>query len=221
MQVAMSRTFPDPEKSSRKPARRPSKETGAGSFMGKLSERMETLRETAVVEPIKIEPGRRLMALGIDFGASFLLSMVLVTIPLLGRFITQQLVILAVMLGRDYLFEGRGIGKNLMGLKVVDMASGERPGIKQVLIRNGIYLGPLLLIQIVDYIVMFVPLPEITSFAKQAVNLLASLYVLVIVPVEAYRSYQSKDSMRLGDALAGTCLLETDMNFNNLLPKKD
>lgn len=189
--------------------------------MGKLNERMETLRETAVVEPIKIEPGRRLMALGIDFGAAFLLSMVLVTIPLLGRFITQQLVILAVMLGRDYLFEGRGIGKNLMGLKVVDMASGERPGIKQVLIRNGIYLGPLLLIQIVDYIVMFVPLPEITSFAKQAVNLLASLYVLVIVPVEAYRSYQSKDSMRLGDALAGTCLLETDMNFNNLLPKKD
>jgi len=173
----------------------------------------------AVVEPEHVEPGRRLMALGIDFGAAFLVSMVVMMIPLVNRVLDQNLVMLCLMCVRDYFYSGRGLGKNIMGLKVVDIFTGQAPNIKAVLVRNLVYLGPLLFLEALHRVLQIIPVPMLTTLIGQIANIIATLYVLVILPLECYRSYQREDSMRLGDEIAGTCLLESETDFSGLLPK--
>ena len=204
--------------------------SGGGSPLDKLNAYIAQKRRGARVEPQKIDPGRRLIALGIDFGVAYAISMVLVCIPFLNRFLSINIIIPIFMCGRDFLFGGRGVGKNLMGLKVVDMASGGPPSIMQAILRNAVYIAPLLILQFFDAALHLIP--SHIGTGSQAFNVqpfidpvrdvghfALSLYVLVIVPLEAYRTYSSEDSMRLGDAIAGTCLLDSDTNFKELLPK--
>ncbi|MBS2008872.1 MAG: RDD family protein [Cyanobacteria bacterium SZAS TMP-1] len=197
-------------------------EAGASGLSGKLSTYQNWVNQRwaiAVVEPERIEPGRRLMAVGIDFGAAFVISMFIMMIPLVNRVLTQNLVLLLLLCFRDYFYSGRGLGKNIMGLKVVDIFTGQPPGLKQVLVRNLIYLGPLLLMEALQRILSFIPLTQVTVPVGACLNFLAGLYVLVILPLECYRSYQRDDSMRLGDEIAGTCLLESETDFSGFLPK--
>ncbi|MBI5175279.1 MAG: RDD family protein [Candidatus Melainabacteria bacterium] len=189
-----------------------------GGLLNRFNSYVDSKMADATVQPIKVEPGRRLIALGIDFGAAFLIAMVAGFIPL-QHFLTQGLVIPVVMCMRDFLFGGRGIGKNFMGLRVVDMRTGHSPSFVQVLIRNAIYLGPLVFLQLVDPLLHLITVNAILLTLKGTIHGLVSLYVLVIVPYEAYRSYSREDSMRLGDALAGTCLVDADMNFTEMLPR--
>jgi uncharacterized RDD family membrane protein YckC len=184
-------------------------------FQDWLAER----RSMAVVEPEHIEPGRRLMAIGIDFAAAFLISMVIMMIPLVNRVLDQNFVMLSIVCIRDYFYSGRGLGKNIMGLKVVDIFTGQAPGIKAVLIRNLVYLGPLIFLEALHLILKIIPIPQLTFLIGQVGNVIATVYVLVILPLECYRSYQREDSMRLGDEIAGTCILESETDFNGFLPK--
>jgi uncharacterized RDD family membrane protein YckC len=194
----------------------------SGNFLDKINQYIAEKQQGAVVEPSRIEPGKRLVALGIDFGAAYIISLVAGFIPM-QTILTNQLVIPLVLCFRDFFYGGRGLGKNLMGLRVVDMATGEGPTLKQVLVRNLIYLGPLLLLQVTERLLhlfeIHVSLTTAVVTVKEVLKAVLSVYVLVIVPLEAYRSYAREDSMRLGDALAGTCLVEDEMNFSEILPK--
>jgi len=209
-----------------RPNRRPddggSSSGGASGLTGKLNKFqtwVKNRRAIAVVEPERIEPGRRLMAIGIDFGAAFIISMLIMMVPLVNRVLTQNLVLLILMCVRDYFYSGRGLGKNLMGLKVVDIFTGQPPGLKQAIVRNLVYLGPLLFLEALQRVLQLIPMPQVTVPIGQVCYVVAGLYVLVILPLECYRSYQSEDSMRLGDEIAGTCLLESETDFTGILPK--
>jgi hypothetical protein len=150
----------------------------------------EERRSRAVVEPEHIEAGRRGMALGIDFGAAFFISMIVMMIPFVNRAVDANFVMLSLMCIRDYFYGGRGLGKNLMGLRVVDIFNGQGPGFKAVLIRNAVYTGPLLILEVLNLTSRFIPFPQLTTFISQLANPLAGLYVLVILPVECYRCYR-------------------------------
>ena len=202
--------------SSRRPKlRQTSSGSGLPGLLANFNNWLAGRRQNAVVEPQHIEFSKRLIALGIDFGAGFVVSMFVLLIPLVNMFLSQTLVIVLFLFGRDMLFAGRGIGKNFMGLKVVDIYSGNAPSPKQIIVRNATYLGPIILMQLISQILQLIPAPQVTTVIAQVCTLLFTLYELVILSVEIYRSYQREDSMRLGDELAGTCLAEADMNFSN------
>ncbi|CAN5216549.1 hypothetical protein BH11CYA1_BH11CYA1_17950 [soil metagenome] len=198
-----------------------------------FNQSLEEKRVDAVFEPERIEPTRRLTALGIDFGVGFLGSMFIMLLPVINMFMTSQMIIIIYLMVRDYFFEGRGIGKNLMGIQVVDIYSGNSPSVRQVLERNGIYLAPLLICQVLALLVNLLlpllthllpvpaigPLTATVSAIGNLVVAISALYLFVILPIESYRSYDREDSMRLGDEIAGTCLANTDMSFSNFLSK--
>lgn len=194
------------------------------SFLDKLKAHAQAVRAEATIEPEKIEPGKRLIALGIDFFVGFLISFIFMLIPVVNGYLNTTTVPLLFLAFRDYLFEGRGLGKNLMGLRVCDMKTGEGPSLVQTLKRNLIYLGPMLVLQLLGIILNLIPLNRFVNFdlnniLGQTFNLVASVYLLVILPIEIYRTFQREDSMRLGDELAGTCLVEAEMDFSNPMSK--
>ncbi|MBP9091710.1 RDD family protein [bacterium] len=198
-----------------------------------FNQSLEEKRADAVVEPERIEPGRRVTALGIDFGVGFVASMFLMLLPVINIFMTSQMIIMIYLIFRDYFFEGRGVGKNLMGIQVVDIYSGNSPSLRQVVERNGIYIAPLLFCQVLGLLAnLLLPLlthvmpveaikPLTTTVAAigNIVLAISALYLFVILPIESYRSYDREDSMRLGDEIAGTCLTNTDMSFSNFLSR--
>lgn len=202
------------------PQRSRTSQSAGGSLMARFNQRAAANREAASIEPVRIEFGSRLIALGIDFFAGYLISFIIMPIPFVGRLFDYSLVIIVFLLVRDFLFEGRGIGKNLMGLRVVDMATGGAPSFRQALDRNLIYLGPLFALRLLALILQALPINQIinyniTNAIGQVINLIIGLYVLVILPIEIYRIYQREDSMRLGDEWAGTCLVKAGMDFSN------
>ncbi len=185
-------------------------------FKNWLAER----RTQHVVEPEKIELGRRIMALGIDFGAAFMIAMVLQMLPLVNRFLDMNMSMLSLVCVRDYFYGGRGLGKNIMGLRVVDIFNGQSPTLKAAIMRNLVYIGPLFFFQALQRILGIIPMPGVTIIIGQVGNALATVYVLVILPLECYRAWQREDSMRLGDEVAGTCIIESETDFSEFLPKK-
>ena len=222
-----SQSRPSYGAASRRPApRRPGSGSSSkisapkSSLMARFNERAAANRETASIEPERIEFGSRLIALGIDFFAGYMISFIIMPIPFVGRLFDYSLVIIVFLLVRDYLFEGRGVGKNLMGLRVVDMATGGAPSFRQALDRNLIYLGPLFALRLLALTLQALPINQIVNYnitnaIGQIINLIIGLYVLVILPIEIYRIYQREDSMRLGDEWAGTCLIKAGMDFSN------
>ncbi len=198
-----------------------------------FNQSLEEKRADAVFEPEHIEPGRRLTALGIDFGIGFFVSMFIMLLPVVNIFLTSQMIIMLYLIFRDYFFEGRGVGKNLMGIQVVDIYSGNSPSLRQVIERNAIYLGPLLICQVLALLVNLLlpllthilpvqaiaPLTTTVSAIGNIIVAIATLYLFVILPLESYRCYDREDSMRLGDEIAGTCLANSDMSFSNFLSR--
>jgi hypothetical protein len=198
-----------------------------------FNQSLEEKRADAVFEPERIEPGRRVTALGIDFGVGFLASMFIMLLPVVNMFLTSKMIIMIYLIFRDYFFEGRGIGKNLMGIQVVDIYSGNSPSLRQAVERNIIYLGPLLLCEVLALLANLIlplfahilpvqaigPLNSTVNAIGNIIVAISTLYLFVILPLESYRSYDREDSMRLGDEIAGTCLANTDMSFSNFLSK--
>lgn len=168
----------------------------------------------------RVEIGRRAVALIIDLLACYMASVALMLIPFFSGFINITLVLSLLFLARDFFFEGRGIGKNMMGLQVIDTASGRPPTILQSVQRNIVLIAPCLVSQVIALGLRLVPIPFVDHFVKEIVNIVGMIYVVIVLPLEAYRCYNRADGMRIGDEIAGTEIIESNMDFSKPLPRQ-
>ncbi len=145
--------------------------------------------------------------------ASVLISIVISIIPLLTNFLPQSIVLALLFMSRDYFFGGRGIGKNLMGLQVVG-SNGLPISLKQSLMRNLTLTAPLLVMELSAML----PAAAVPGFIRDVLNILETIYALIVLPLESYRAYTREDSLRLGDILAQTKIVQSQTNFDHLLP---
>ncbi len=167
----------------------------------------------------KIEPSRRLIALLIDLIACFLgavaLSIIISLIPFINRLFSQQLCLVFLFMCRDYFFCGHGIGKNLMGLQVVSN-TGELPiSIRQSLLRNLTLTAPMLVLELTSLL----PVLWLPAIVRGVLHALEAGYAIIVLPLESYRAYSREDSLRLGDILAQTHIVESQTDFDNFLSR--
>jgi uncharacterized RDD family membrane protein YckC len=197
----------------------------------------EQWQESTDSEPtqVRIEPGKRAGALLIDFVCAYfigvLLSVPLTFVPFLNQFLNTTLVLPFIVLFKDSLFNGRGFGKNLMGLQVVDARTGRPCTVAQSFKRNIILVAPylvLLIVQIVLAVLHLVNLPfpwwqqahkMIGDSITGLIYIVGMVYVAVVLPMECYRAWRRPDSLRKGDELAGTMVVDSAMDFSNPLPR--
>lgn len=167
----------------------------------------------------RVEPGKRLVALIFDSLACYMVGMVLTVLPFVVHFVTLSSAWILLLLVKDFPFEGRGVGKNLMGLQVVDAKTGKPCTLKQSVLRNIIILAPFAVLQVISVILSFVPVPWLTEAVKGLVNAVGMVYVAVVLPVECYRVFTRDDGVRFGDQFAGTTIVESPMDFSNPFSK--
>lgn len=177
------------------------------------------------VQAVRVDFGKRLVAMIIDVGAAYLASSAVNLIPFFGTFVTANLVMVLALLTRDYFFEGRGIGKNLMGLQVVDVKTGMPCSIAQAIKRNLILFGPLLVLFCVAFAMQILNailhMPWIINESVyQVINAVGTVYTLAVIPYEAYRVYSRADGRRFGDQFAGTAIVEAPMDFSTPVPRQ-
>lgn len=141
-------------------------------------------------------------------------------IPYVNSFVSLELVMSCFLLVRDYAFEGRGVGKNLMGLQVIGDASGDPCSLRQSLTRNIVLIAPYALTQIITAVLRLVPYPTVNQIITNINWGICGLYVLVVFPMEVYRSYSRSDGLRFGDELASTAVVESAMDFSKPLPRR-
>lgn len=176
--------------------------------------------ETATQQP-SVEFGKRLVAGGIDLLAGYLVGMVVMLIPFVNAVLCVQLVMVALMIVRDRFYAGRGIGKNLMGLQVIDIRSGQPCSLVQSIKRNIIMFGPPLVLYIVIMVLQIMRMfkvPGVSTVADiglSVMNTLGFVYVVIVIPYEAYRAYSRSDGRRFGDQFAGTVIAEAPMDFSS------
>jgi uncharacterized RDD family membrane protein YckC len=171
-------------------------------------------------QPItRIEIGRRAVAFIIDFLVCYFAAVTIMVIPFVSRFLTVDLVLMILFLMRDFPFEGRGIGKNVMGLRVIDSATGRGPSLLQSSKRNVILIAPTLAFQMISLIMHVIPLGFLNHFVDQIITIVGTFYYIIVIPLEAYRAYSRVDGQRMGDELAGTELTESAMDFSKPLPR--
>jgi len=166
-----------------------------------------------------IDMGKRVVALVIDIACGYLLGVVLNFVPFISQFLPSQVVMVVFLLIRDSLFEGRGVGKNLMGLRVIDAASGGAPTIMQSTQRNIIFFAPYVVLYMMGMVLRFVPVPWLNERILDLVNLMGMVYVAIVIPIEGWRVWHSEDGQRIGDEIAGTKLVEANMDFSNAMPR--
>ncbi len=167
------------------------------------------------IDAKKPEPNKRIVALLFDFAAAYLVGVIVAMIPFVNRVIPLQIVLVAVLLARDHLFGGRGFGKNLMGLRVVDAQTGETPTIMQSVLRNIILMAPFVVLQTIPLLLKFIPFVWLNEAVMSLINIVGMLYVAIVLPLESYRAYSREDGLRIGDELAGTTIVESTMDFSN------
>ncbi|MFN8551254.1 MAG: RDD family protein [Candidatus Obscuribacterales bacterium] len=171
--------------------------------------------EGEYIEAKKPDANKRIVALLFDFAAAYLVGVIVAMIPFVNRFVPLQIVLVAVLLGRDFLFGGRGIGKNLMGLRVVDAQTGEPPTILQSVLRNIILMAPFVVLQTVPLLLKFSPFTWFNEAVMSLINIVGMIYVAIVLPLESYRAYSREDGLRIGDELAGTTIVDSTMDFSN------
>jgi hypothetical protein len=181
--------------------------------------------EDTLVEPIRVDFGKRLVAGIIDLFAAYVIGAIAALIPFLNMVLQLQIVMLVVLIGRDWIYDGRGLGKNLMGLQVVDIKTGLPCSLMQSVKRNIIMFGPPLVLYIINLVLgilisLKVPaVAGVAGFTSQTISTVGFIYVMIVIPYEAYRAYKRDDGMRLGDQIAGTAIIEAPMNFSHLFPR--
>ncbi|MBS1955679.1 MAG: RDD family protein [Cyanobacteria bacterium SZAS-4] len=171
--------------------------------------------EEEFVEGKKPDPNKRIVALLFDFAAAYLVGVIIAMIPFVNRFIPLQIVLVAVLLSRDHLFGGRGFGKNLMGLRVVDANTGDTPTIVQSILRNIVLMAPFVVLQTIPLLLKFSPFGWFNEAVMSLINIVGMLYVAIVLPLESYRAYSREDGLRFGDELAGTTIVDSTMDFSN------
>jgi uncharacterized RDD family membrane protein YckC len=167
----------------------------------------------------RVEIGRRAVALIIDLLACYLASVVIDLLPFINRFVSLDLLFMLLFLLRDFPFEGRGIGKNLMGLRVVDKETLEPPTPLQCFQRNIVPIAPFIVAQVVSLTLRLVPFGFVDHFVTEVVNIVGTVYVIIVLPLEGYRAYSRADGMRIGDELAGVTIIESNMDFSRPFPR--
>ncbi len=172
------------------------------------------------VEPRRIDLGKRGVALVLDVATAYFVSVIISMIPFINGFLPVYATMVAFLVVRDFLFEGRGIGKNLMGLQVVDMATGRPPDLLQSIQRNIILVAPFVAMGVITVSARFIPIGWLGQAATNLVNLIGMIYCGFVIPLEAYRAYSRADGMRIGDEIAGTTIIESNMDFSNILPRE-
>ncbi|MGD1076515.1 MAG: RDD family protein [Thermodesulfovibrionales bacterium] len=121
----------------------------------------------------------RVFAKALDF---ILIAIVTEMVPKAGFYAG-----LSYLLISDGLFDGRSIGKRLMGLGVVSTATGTPCSMKESILRNAPLGAGLLLYR---------------------VPLIGWIFIVIISSVEFLLLLGSKEGMRLGDELAKTLVIE-------------
>jgi uncharacterized RDD family membrane protein YckC len=168
----------------------------------------------------RIDFSKRVVALIIDVFVAYLLSIVVSLVPFLGKFLPMQATMVLYLLSRDFFFEGRGVGKNVMGLRVVDVRSGLAPTLFQSFERNVIFLAPFIVLECVQLLLHFIPIPWLNDAVVNLITIVGMVYVAVVIPMEAYRAYSRADGLRIGDEIAGTTIVEAPMDFSNIVPRQ-
>lgn len=184
---------------------------------------------------VRIEPGKRAGALLIDFVCAYFIGVIISVplgfVPFLNQFFNASLAMPIIVLFKDALFNGRGFGKNLMGLQVVDSRTGRACTVSQSFKRNIILVAPyivLLVIQIVINLLHLINLPfpwwqqahkMLADSVTGLIQIVGMIYVAIILPMECYRAWRRPDSLRKGDELAGTMVVDSSMDFSNPLPR--
>ncbi len=235
---SVSRGLPQPQRAAQPSSQRPRQRTAPnqypaepaeyvgepGQYPGDAADQQE--RELAAgadpagVPITRIEIGRRAVALIIDLLACYMASVGIMLIPFVGSFLNITLVLTLIFLIRDFFFEGRGIGKNFMGLQVVDRASGLPLNLVQSVQRNIVLIAPCLVTQVIGLALRLVPIPFLDHFVKEVVDIVSKVYVVIVLPLEAYRAYSRADGLRIGDEIAGTEIVESTMDFSKPLPRE-
>lgn len=169
------------------------------------------------VEPARIAMDRRLVAFIIDVAAGWIIGLFINFIPFISVFIQAQTAMIFYLIVKDGFFDGRGIGKNLMGLQVVDIKSGEGANIGQSIKRNMVVFGPALLLYFVSSLLKVVPNDIVNNLVMRSVDIACGIYTIVAIPYEAYRAYSRPDGQRWGDHFAGCTIIEAPMDFSNFL----
>jgi len=130
-------------------------------------------------EIIKAKILNRVIAKSIDF---IIIGALLEAIPKIGYFAGVAYLLIA-----DGLFEGRSVGKRLMGLKVVLYETGGFCTLRASIIRNFTF--------VVGYILMRIPL-------------IGFIFPLVVLFFESMILIGDEKGMRLGDEIARTQVVE-------------
>jgi uncharacterized RDD family membrane protein YckC len=131
----------------------------------------------------------RMIAKTIDFAIVVALYEI---IPAIGFFAG-----LAYLLLCDGLFEGKSIGKSLTGIKVVDKDNREKCGYKESVFRNFPFAAAFIIVGIFKVIPL---LGWLISFAV----------IVGILIFESLVIVGSENSMRLGDELANTWVVDDE-----------
>src|SRR5579884_3882984 len=210
---AMTRSFGGPGK-------RPDESQGSapGPFAGRAPKR--TVGARPAVEPVRVDLGKRLVALIIDFFACYLVGVVVSLVPFINAFLPRPAFMIIAFLCRDFLFDGRGVGKNLMGFQVVDVQTGRPCDLLQSVQRNIVLVAPYVVLTIVDSVLRIVTIPFINEAVLSIINLIGMVYCAVVIPMEGYRAYSRADGLRIGDDVAGTAIIEAPMDFSRILPRQ-
>lgn len=110
-----------------------------------------------------------------------------------------QTLTLFVFLFRDSFFNGRGLGKGLLDLAVVDEKTRERATIAQVLMRNLVFFAP--------YFVYQLAAPICGHELRTNLQIFAVAYTFLVLLVETILML-SGTGMRLADKLSGTIVVQ-------------
>lgn len=207
----MSRSFGGPGRQGDRPANSPGRSSGPPQ---------RSAQKQYAVQPVRIDLGKRLVALIIDFFCCYLAGAAVALIPFVNSFLPLPAVMILVFLCRDFFYDGRGVGKNLMGLQVVDLSSGQSCSLLQSVERNIVLVAPYVVLTVFQSVLKFVPIPWINETVLNIINLVGMVYCAVVIPIEGYRAYNREDGMRIGDDIAGTGLIEAPMDFSKFLPRQ-
>ncbi len=110
-----------------------------------------------------------------------------------------QTLTLIVFLFRDSFFNGRGLGKGLLDLAVVDEKTRGRATIVQLLVRNLVFFAPYFVYQLAAPICQ----PELLTY----VRIFAVAYTFLVLLVETILMLTGS-GMRLADKVSGTIVVQ-------------
>ncbi len=126
------------------------------------------------------------------------------------RFTPVALLALCLFLTRDFFFEGRGIGRNLLELQVVDQKTGMAATLLQSVKRNFVLTGPFIIAETLSFFL------SLSSCSETRVVFLGKLIAMgcftVLSVIDCFLIFRSS-GLRMGDKLAGTVVVKAKTSF--------